>query len=32
MIDSLPVILNPASGPDRPVLHALNRGLGQELD
>lgn len=32
MIDWLPVIINPASGPDRPVLHALNRGFGQELD
>ncbi len=32
MIESLPIILNPASGPDRPVLHALNRGFGQELD
>jgi len=24
----LPIIINPAAGPERPVLHALNRGLG----
>lgn len=32
MADILPVIINPASGPERPVLHALNRGFGQDLE
>jgi len=29
---ALPVIINPAAGPERPVLHALNRGFGRDID
>ncbi len=32
MARHLPLIINPASGPERPVLQALNRGFGPDVD
>lgn len=32
MAQTLPIIINPAAGPERPVLHALNRGFGRNVD